>query len=79
MTALLNPVQFAARVNEQFLHYQLPAHPLAEHRRAEQARELVRGKDFEAPPLVKGPYLSKPFLLVRRRIRVGWILLESRK
>ena len=61
----MNPIRFAARVNEQFLRYQLTAHPLADDRLAKQATETVRGKHLEASPLVKGPYLSlsKPFLI----------------
>lgn len=64
----MNPIRFAARVNEQFLRYQLTAHPLADDRLAEQARAMVRGRDLEPSPLVKGPYLSlsKPFLLGAR-------------
>jgi hypothetical protein len=61
----MNPIRFAARVNEQFLRYQLTAHPLADDRLAEQAQAMVRGRDLEPSPLVKGPYLSlsKPFLM----------------
>jgi len=61
----LNPISFAAQVNEQFLRYQLTSHPLADERLAKQAERMVRGEQLEGSPLVKGPYLSlsKPFLI----------------
>lgn len=60
----LNPVSFAAQVNEQFLRYQLTSHPLADERLAKQTERMVRGEALRGSPLVKGPYLSlsKPFL-----------------
>lgn len=53
----INPIQFANRVNEQFLNYQLTAFPLTDPDLARQAREQLKGGHGQSP-LLNGPYVS---------------------
>lgn len=54
----LNPVTFAAEVNENFIRYQLTTFPLADERLERQMREQLEGRGMAGCPLFKGPYVS---------------------
>ncbi len=54
----LNPVTFAAQVNQDFIRYQLTAFPIADERLHEQVRSQLEGHGMAGCPLMKGPYVS---------------------